>query len=67
MNNTVHYAIAPDNRYLSFLYSNKPRIGLDLGRDPRPGTKNRIFMTLDGLRTFHRAKMFDIVDVTTLT
>ncbi len=60
------YAIAPDNRYLSFIYNDKPRVGLALGPDTRPGTNNLACATLDGIRTFKQSKMFDIQDVTTV-
>ena len=38
------------------VYNGKPRFGLDLGDDERPGTNNRVVLTLDGIRTLNKDK-----------
>jgi hypothetical protein len=53
-------------RWLACNYNGKSRVGLDLGDDKRPGTNNRVWRTLDGIRTFNKTKIKDIVDVTIL-
>lgn len=57
---------APTQRWIKCLYNGKPRIGLDMGPDPREGTNNRIIITLDGIRTLNVDKMVDVKDVTTV-
>ncbi len=36
----------------TFEYNGKARTGIDLGRDTRPGTTNRMYYTYDGMRSF---------------
>lgn len=47
----------------SFTYNGKPRLGIYLGEDSRPGTDNRMYYTLDGLRSFKRTNIEDEVVV----
>lgn len=59
--------VEPTNyRWIACVYNGKPRIGLDLGDDSRPGTNNRVVLTLDGIRTFKKDGMIGLRDVTTL-
>lgn len=41
---------------MACVYNGKPRFGLDMGDDERPGTNNRVVLTLDGVRTFNKDK-----------
>lgn len=56
----------PSNRWLQLEYNDKIRIGLDMGDDARPGSNNRVVITLDGIRTFNKDLMENVEDVTTL-
>lgn len=51
--------------WIKCVYNGKPRFGLDMGDDERPGTNNRVVLTLDGIRTFDKDKMVGlrVVDV----
>lgn len=42
--------------WVTLVYNGKPRFGLDMGDDERPGTNNRVVLTLDGVRTFDKDK-----------
>lgn len=64
--NFTYHTVVDYPRWIACFYNGKPRVGLDLGDDQRPGTRNRVVITLDGIRTFKTAQMFDLRDVTTI-
>ena len=61
----IETVIAPRIRWIACMYDGKPRAGLDLGSDPRPGTENLMVRTPDGIRTFRKDKILSLRDVTT--
>lgn len=67
MTRMFSFDVLADNfRYITCTYHGKPRVGLDLGDDTRPGTSNRVIITLDGIRTLKKDKMIALEDITTL-
>lgn len=61
------YTIEPPRiRWLKFNYSGRPRMGLEVGDDPRPGTNNLMVATTEGFRTFNKDGMIGVTDATTL-
>lgn len=56
----------PTERWLKFDYNEKPRLGLDMGDDERPGTDNLCVHTIDGFRTFKKGQMVRVKDATTV-
>jgi hypothetical protein len=69
MNKTIAELIEMATPYLTppqtpqivrFVYNMKPRLGVDMGDDERPGTNNLMVLTADGIRAFTKTKMEDI-------
>ena len=58
--------VPPSYPYLAFMYSGKPRVGLAVCDDDRPGTDNLVVITLDGIRTFKKSNMVSVRNVTTI-
>lgn len=52
--------IIPHLTIHTFEYNGKPRTGIDLGRDTRPGTTNRMYYTYDGMRSFKEENITDL-------
>ena len=52
--------------WIKFTYNGVPRVGLDVGDDPRPGTSNLMVATTEGFRTFKKDGMIGVKDITTL-
>lgn len=48
--------------WLTFTYSDKPRMGFAIGPDTRPGTANLVVLTPDGTRTFNVTKMLNVAN-----
>jgi len=42
---------------ITFVYNAKPRLGVDMGDDNRPGTNNLMVLTEQGIKAFNKSKM----------
>ena len=47
--------------WVEFIYNDKPRCGLYVGDDTRPGTDNMMVQTVEGVRAFSRCKVEKLV------
>lgn len=54
---------------VTFVYNAKPRLGVNMGDDQRPGTNNLMVLTNEGIKAFNKAKMENLhreIHVTTV-
>jgi hypothetical protein len=55
-----------DTGWFRFDYNNKPRLGLVIGPDTRPGTNNVVCLVPGGIKTFNVKKMEKVSNETTI-
>lgn len=55
-----------DTGWYRFDYNGKPRMGLVIGPDTRPGTNNAVILTEEGVRMYKYSKMENIINETTV-